>query len=704
MAEPTSPQARPHDPNSRTLHPLWMFITAISGIDDQAERVRLTATGLPSLLPCQCSGVALLDDGETPFHVIIQQNGQEVSLPQTEKLLADLLPLYQEALRYSKLLIITNKGGTENPEIPRSLQQMGIQSLVLAPLRTLRRQYGMVLVGRENHENFSRNEELIISTFTEHFAIGLENLHLYQSLQQHSQTLEQQVEDRTEKLRQAQERQRALLEINNAIIANLDRDSLLQAIAETLRALLPFDRATLTLLDPASDALKVHALANTTGGKRFLKPGMEFPRKGSALAVVYENKQPLIRHHLEKGPWLGIEQNLHKEGIRSYVAVPLMAKGQPFGTLNLGSQEPEAYSQGDVEFLTQVAQQVALAVENMMVYEEINELKSRLEQENLYLQEEITTEHGFSDIIGDCSALRQVLHQIEMVAPTDSSVLITGETGTGKEVIARAVHSRSGQKDKALVKVNCATIPAGLVESELFGHEKGAFTGALVRKIGRFELADGGTIFLDEIGELPLDLQPKLLRVLQEGEFERVGGTQTFHVNVRVIAATNRDPQEAMKAGLLRADLFYRLNVFPIHVPSLKERKEDIPLLVQYFTWKKGTRLGKKIETIPERVMQSLKEYAWPGNIRELEHVIERAVILSQGSQFELGDWFVKPSQGAGPTRIESLEDVERQHILSTLEATGWIVSGENGAAQILGLKRTTLDARMKKLGISRTP
>jgi len=703
MAEPITPQAGPHDSNSGSLHPLWMFMTAISGIDDQCERARLTATGFPSCLPCQFSGVALIDVGETPSNLILQNNGHEVSASQTEKILADLKPLYQEALQYSKHLIATSNDGTDNPRIPSSIIEMGIQSLVIAPLRTLHRQYGMVLVGRENHENFSRNEELIISTFTEHFAIGLENLHLYQSLQQHSQTLEQQVEDRTEKLRQAQERQRALLEINNAIIANLDRDSLLQAIAETLRPLLPFDRATLTLLDPASDVLKVHALASTTGTKRFLKPGMEFPRKGSALAVVYENKQPLIRHHLEKGPWLGIEQNLHKEGIRSYVAVPLMAKGQPFGTLNLGSQEPEAYSQADVEFLTQVAQQVALAVENMMVYEEITELKSRLEQENLYLQEEITDEHGFSEIIGNCSALRHVLHQIDMVAPTGSTVLITGETGTGKELIARAIQTRSGQKEKALVKINCAAIPAGLVESELFGHEKGAFTGALTRKIGRFELADGGTIFLDEIGELPLDLQPKLLRVLQEGEFERVGGNHTFKVNVRVIAATNRDPEQAMKAGLLRADLFYRLNVFPIQMPSLKERKEDIPLLVQYFTLKKGARLGKKIESIPERVMQTLKEYAWPGNIRELEHVIERAVILSQGSQLELGDWFVKPSQGAGPTRIDSLEDVERQHILSTLEATGWIVSGENGAAQILGLKRTTLEARMKKLGISRT-
>lgn len=703
MAELLTPQAGQHDSNSGGLHPLWMLITAISGVDDQVERARLTATGLPSVLPCHFSGVGLIDEGKTLSNLIIQMNGHQLSLHQTEKLLADLEPLYQEALRNPSVLIVTITSDADNPRIPPSIEEMGIQRLAIAPLRTLRRQLGMVLVGRENLENFSREEELVISTLSEHFAIGLENLHLNQSLQQYGQTLQEQVEERTEKLRQAEERHRVLLEINNAIIANLDRDSLLQAIAKALRRVLPFDRTTLTLLDPARDVLKVHALAGTSRAKRFLTVGMEFPRKGSPLAVVYENKQPLIRHHLEKGPLLGLEQNLHKEGIRAYVAVPLMAKGQPFGTLNLGSQEPEAYTQADVEFLAEVAQQVALAVENMMAYEEIAQLKSRLEQENLYLQEEITTEHGFSDIIGEGPALRHMLHQIELVAPTDSTVLITGETGTGKELIARAIHTRSRQKEKALVKVNCAAIPAGLVESELFGHEKGAFTGALTRKTGRFELADGGTIFLDEIGDLPLDLQPKLLRVLQEGEFERVGGSHTFNVNVRVMAATNRDPEQAMKAGLLRADLFYRLNVFPIQAPPLRERKEDIPLLVEYFTWKKGTRLGKKIERIPERVMQTLKEYAWPGNIRELEHVIERAVILSQGSQLELGDWFVKPSQGTGPSRLESLEDVERQHILSTLEATGWVVSGENGAAQILGLKRTTLEARMKKLGISRT-
>ncbi len=328
--------------------------------------------------------------------------------------------------------------------------------------------------------------------------------------------------------------------------------------------------------------------------------------------------------------------------------------------------------------------------------------KARLEAQAVYLQEEIKGTHNFEELIGSSSSLKKVLKSIERVAPTDSTVLITGETGTGKELIARAIHNLSPRKDRALVKVNCAAIPAGLIESELFGHEKGAFTGALTKKMGRFEVADKGTIFLDEIGELPLDLQSKLLRVLQEGEFERVGGTQTFKVNVRVIAATNRDLEQLSKSGQYRPDLYYRLNMFPIHLPPLREREGDIPLLVQYFVRKFAANLGKKIEKIPERMMSALTRYQWPGNIRELEHVIERAVILSEGSELEPIEWLTPSSSKAGNGKALTLEEMERQHIVDILEQTNWRVSGDKGAAAILGLKPTTLEARMKKLGISR--
>ena len=328
--------------------------------------------------------------------------------------------------------------------------------------------------------------------------------------------------------------------------------------------------------------------------------------------------------------------------------------------------------------------------------------KARLEAQNVYLQEEIKGAHNFEELIGSSSTLKKVLKNVERVAPTDSTVLITGETGTGKELIARAIHNLSPRKNKPLVKVNCAAIPSGLIESELFGHEKGAFTGALTKKMGRFELADKGTIFLDEIGELPLDLQSKLLRVLQEGEFERVGGTQTFKVNVRVIAATNRDLEQQSKTGHYRPDLYYRLNVFPIHLPALREREGDIPLLAQYFVRKFVVNFGKKIDRIPERMMTALQHYQWPGNIRELEHVIERAVILSEGSELEPIEW-LSPSNGkACAAKTLTLEEMERQHIVDVLEQTNWRVSGEKGAAKILGLNPTTLEARMKKLGIER--
>jgi len=328
--------------------------------------------------------------------------------------------------------------------------------------------------------------------------------------------------------------------------------------------------------------------------------------------------------------------------------------------------------------------------------------KKRLEAQNTYLREEIQSTHNFEEIIGGSPVLKKVLRNVERVAPTGSTVLITGETGTGKELIARAIHNLSPRKSKPLVKINCAAIPAGLIESELFGHEKGAFTGALARKVGRFELADKSTIFLDEIGELPVDLQVKLLRVLQEGEFERVGGTQTFKVNVRVIAATNRDLEQLSRTGQYRSDLYYRLNVFPIHLPPLRERQEDIPLLTHYFIRKSAVNLGKKIERIPEELMSAFQQYSWPGNIRELEHVIERAMILTEGTTLERVEVFSKHQGNVGINPVMTLEERERLHILDVLEKTNWRVSGIQGAADLLGLKPTTLEARMKKLGISR--
>jgi PAS domain S-box-containing protein len=332
--------------------------------------------------------------------------------------------------------------------------------------------------------------------------------------------------------------------------------------------------------------------------------------------------------------------------------------------------------------------------------------KSRLQEENKYLQEEIKYSHNFEEIVSKSKNFHKVLQQIEQVAPTDATVLILGESGTGKELMARAIHNISNRSKKALVKVNCATLPANLIESELFGHERGAFTGAMERKIGRFELADGGSLFLDEIGELPVDLQSKLLRVLQEGEFERLGNPKTMKVNVRVIAATNRNLEQAIEKKEFREDLFYRLNVFPIICPPLRERKEDIPLLVKHFCQKHEAKIGKKVTNVSPKVMQGLMDYNWPGNIRELENLIERALILSPGSTLEYGDWVPVEKGGVkesnGKLAPQKMEDVEKEHIIETLKKVNWKVSGEKGAAKILGLNPTTLEARMKKLGIKR--
>jgi len=343
-----------------------------------------------------------------------------------------------------------------------------------------------------------------------------------------------------------------------------------------------------------------------------------------------------------------------------------------------------------------------LAIQNMLAYEEISELKSRLEQENVYLQEERQAETAFAGVVGESPAIQKVLESVRLVAGTDATVLVTGDTGTGKEVVVRAIHQLSGRKDKILVKVNCAALPSGVIESELFGHEKGAFTGALARRVGRFELANRGTLFLDEVGDLPLELQAKLLRVLQEGEFERLGGTQTLKVNVRLIAATNRDLKGAVEQGRFRADLFYRLNVFPIAIPPLRERMEDVPRLTRHFVMIYASKMGKRIDTIGEKVLSELMAYGWPGNVRELQNVLERAVILSRSSRLELDDSLVAPAAGSRTQPGRTLEDIERDHIVAVLESVGWRVSGKHGAGRILGLNRTTLEARMNKLGITR--
>ena len=530
-----------------------------------------------------------------------------------------------------------------------------------------------------------------------------------------------------EALRKSERRKRTLLEINNAIITNLTQQALFESVSAALVAVIPFDRAAFVLHDPETGARSILAIGRKSR-KDYYRAGLQFDPKETIWGSVVEHQRAAVRRDLEREQQFPNDRHFLGEGVKSDCVVPLIVRGKSIGTLHLVSETKNQYSDEDAEFLQEVANQVALAVENMKAYEQIRSLKARLEAENVYLQEELLKEHNFDEIIGNGPALLEVLRQVEMAAPTDATVLLYGETGTGKELIARAIHSRSARKDRAMVTVNCGAIPAGLVESELFGHVKGAFTGALHGAVGRFELADRSTLFLDEVGELPLETQIKLLRVLQEHEFQAVGSSKTTRVNVRVIAATNRNLEEDVRTGRFRSDLFYRLNVLPLQVPPLRERQSDIPQLVLFFLERSCHKFGKKIEAVSQDTLDQLMTYEWPGNIRELQNIIERGVVLSHGPILSLDRGLLPRSQQPAFTSAEPvvetterlrqlkelpessakqaplrpLEDVERAHILMALEHTRGTIDGPKGAAQILELHPSTLRARMKKLGIER--
>ena len=508
------------------------------------------------------------------------------------------------------------------------------------------------------------------------------------------------VEESAPRLRRSEERRRALLEVNDALVLHRERDPLFAAITEALRGLLPFDRSSVALRDPGGETFTIWALAGTVG---HAPVGTTRPCQSSNTGWILSSKRPMVIPDWRSESRFTERSLLLQAGILSTVSVPLLAAGRAIGVLHVGSREANRYAAEDADLLQDLAQQVALAIENMLAYQEIARLKARLEEENVYLREEARCGAGLDGIIGESPAIRRVKQAVATVAGTDATVLISGETGTGKELVARAIHEGSPRRGRTLVKVNCAALPASLIESELFGHEKGAFTGALARKLGRFELADKGTIFLDEVGDLPVELQAKLLRVLQEGEFERVGGIQTLKVNARVVAATNQDLGKAIEAGRFRADLYYRLNVFPITLPPLRERKEDIPVLVRHLVIRNAVRLGRRIDEIPEWETEALVGYGWPGNVRELENVVERAVILTRGRALELGDCLpVAAPASPSPSRIQTLAELERNHVLEVLKSTRGRVSGPRGAAHLLGIKPTTLEARIRRLGIQK--
>jgi formate hydrogenlyase transcriptional activator len=592
------------------------------------------------------------------------------------------------------------------PDFMQRLQESGVRSFAIVPLTTAQRRVGAMSFGRLAPQSITDGELQFMRRVASQVAVAVDNaLNRESSQAYHTQ------------LARERDRLRVLLEVNNVLVTSLELPELFRGIVSTLQRVIHHDYTSLALLDPVTGLLKIYAL-DFPGNQGMLKPEMSIPRDASPAGRAITEGRTLVARGAELDQYPSeVVRLLRAEGLQTICCIPLTNRGRSFGTLNLASRRTDVFSDPDIELVQQVVAQIAIAVENAMAFKEIDALKDKLAEEKLYLEEEIRNAFNFEEIVGESAAIRSVLAQVELVAPAGTTVLIQGETGTGKEVIARAVHNLSPRRERTFVKINCAAIPSGLLEAELFGHERGAFTGAINQKIGRFELADRGTLFLDEVGDIPLELQPKLLRVLQEQEFERLGSNRTQRVDVRVVAATNRDLSKLVAERAFRSDLYYRLNVFPVRIPALRERREDVPLLVRYFVQKFSRSLNKTVEYVPAEAMDALANYAWPGNIRELENLIERAVLLSPGKELRVPLAELKSAAGIadGPlsvsslltsapvaTSISTLEEAERQHILRALRQTEWRIAGPKGAAALLAMKRTTLQARMRKLGIRR--
>ncbi len=624
---------------------------------------------------------------ETPIQTSIQ-TGFEMSVDESPA---------GEAFKTQEPFIASNvEQESRYPALFQLMRDHNIKSYCSLPLTTSVRRVGALSFGSLRKNAYTREDVDFLQLVARQVAVAVDNALNYEDSQTYQAALQK---DR--------DHLQLLLSINNALVSNLELKPLFRAISESLREVLHNDYTSLALHDKERNRLKLYAV-DFPSGSGLIREAMDIPMEGSRSGKAFTELRPVLIKDFDSPEFdSDVSRRLTREGLRSGISIPLISNQGPIATMTLASRNDEAFTEADAEFMVQIGVQVAIAVENAMAYQEIGELKNKLAEEKLYLEDEIRTEFNFDEIVGQSTALKHILEQIETVAATDSTVLILGETGTGKELIARAIHNRSARIDHTFVKLNCSAIPTGLLESELFGHEKGAFTGAIAQKIGRFELAHRGTLFLDEVGDIPVDVQPKLLRVLQEQEFERLGSTRTIRTDARLVAATNRDLSEMVSSREFRSDLYYRLNVFPIVAPPLRERIEDIPLLVRYFAQKLSRRMNKRIETIPNEAMEVMMRYRWPGNIRELENFVERAVILSKGKTLEAPVWELEheaPPIETSFSRAEvtTMEDAEREHILSALRDTNWTIAGPTGAAARLGMKRTTLQSRMKKLGISR--
>jgi formate hydrogenlyase transcriptional activator len=648
-------------------------------------------------------GISLRDKNSDTFqNYFIDVTTRTELLPDEELTPEETLTLrvYE---RQESLLRSTNDLEPRYSRLQALLRRLNIRSICALPLTTAHRKLGAITFGSKQLDTYSPSEVRFVSEVAGYIALAFDDALNFAALRQAS-----------EELQRKNDRLQLLLDVTNQVVSNLELRDLLRAVSQDVRRVMQCDYAGLSLPDTENKNLRLYAV-DFPESKGFLQEDLIVPIEGSPSGTAFRTMKPMTLQSPFTG-WLHlpIVQMAVREDLKSFGFLPLMSRNRAIGTLVLARLRDDAFSQADIDFLSQVANQIALAVENALAFREIRELKEQLSKEKLYLEDEIRAEMNFAQIIGNSASLRKSLRRVETVAPTDSTVLIYGETGTGKELIARAIHDLSPRRLKPFVKLNCAAIPTGLLESELFGHEKGAFTGAVAQRIGRFEVADGGTIFLDEIGEIPLELQTKLLRVLQEREFERLGSSRTIRTDARLIAATNRDLEAMVSEQKFRSDLFFRLDVFPVHVPALRERDGDIPLLARHFAQQFSTRMKKVIEAIPAAAMDALCRYHWPGNIRELQNVIERAVIISAGPRLcvDVADLkFPKtshPEERAVAANSEGngalqnvLEETERQQILQALKQSKWVVAGPNGAAARLGMNRSTLQVRIRKLGIS---
>ena len=617
------------------------------------------------------------------------------------------------------------------PRLKQWASELGIHvgSSIRVPLTTPHRRLGMFGIASRQEVAYSSEDVSFLRLIARVVAFALDDgLNL-----RRAQTAQAELQRQNDRLQ-------LLLNLTNRITSNLELRELLRAIAANIREVMHCDVAAITLPEPASGNFRVYAL-DFPNSKGFVhEEQLIRPRGNDAGKRVFDTLQPVILSGADADEF-GLEgyEITVAEGLQSRCLLPLAHQGRALGVLGIGRRTENSFTPEEVEFLRQASGQIAIALENAFAYQEISALKDKLAQEKLYLEEELRSEGHFEQIIGTSPALKHVLELVETVAPNDSTVLLLGETGTGKELIARAIHDHSRRQERTFVKLNCAAIPTGLLESELFGHEKGAFTGAISQKVGRMDLADQGTLFLDEVGDIPLEIQPKLLRALQEREFERLGSTHTRRVNIRLIAATNRDLEQMIAAREFRSDLYYRLNVFPIRIPPLRERREDIPLLVRYFVQRFARQMQKKVEVVPAAAMKELTAWDWPGNIRELENFIERTVILTRGKTLEVPLWELRKSSVEEPARvatsaagagseeiarivrealgaldngtaknatstaqavIDAYDVRQREEIVRALTESKGRVGGADGAAARLGMHRTTLLSRMKKFGL----